>query len=423
TINGLALTYDALGRVVEQPNGSGYISWVYLPNGYKSAAYSGQSLAGVRIPLPAGGIAEYVLGNPTATISWYRHGDWLGSSRLATTPSRTKYFDSGYAPYGELYGNSGTDDRAFTGQSQNIAIGTGSTDGLYDFMFREYSPAQGRWISADPAGAAAVDLTNPQSLNRYAYVGNNPLAAVDPLGLCPPNNDNCTPHYENFDAVGSFDDSCSINGLPANCATIGWLVGAGVGAILPPGVSTSGIAVGSNGQSYPYVTTFNDEFGLAYQYQMGNGDWNTGGDPELGLAAGPLSFGDPEKPTVPGGSSVRGSVGRILPGVGYATNCDGKPHRYTFNLASDNPPSPLPPAGINPFSLQGSASLTPGVPGNRFFSLVGTVGRNLIDPTIFSFTLIGNSYATGSIDLSITGRLQNHSSLSVSSTSILECTF
>jgi len=35
----------------------------------------------------------------------------------------------------------------------------------------------------DPAGLAAVDLTNPQTWNRYAYVGNNPLNAVDPLGL------------------------------------------------------------------------------------------------------------------------------------------------------------------------------------------------------------------------------------------------
>ena len=35
----------------------------------------------------------------------------------------------------------------------------------------------------DPAGLAAVDITNPQTWNRYAYVANNPLNAIDPLGL------------------------------------------------------------------------------------------------------------------------------------------------------------------------------------------------------------------------------------------------
>jgi len=40
-----------------------------------------------------------------------------------------------------------------------------------------------RWISPDPAGLGAVDPSNPQTWNRYAYVGNNPLSNVDPLGL------------------------------------------------------------------------------------------------------------------------------------------------------------------------------------------------------------------------------------------------
>lgn len=34
-----------------------------------------------------------------------------------------------------------------------------------------------------------MDDTNPQSLNRYAYVKNNPTTLIDPKGLCP----NCPP--------------------------------------------------------------------------------------------------------------------------------------------------------------------------------------------------------------------------------------
>jgi RHS repeat-associated protein len=110
-------------------------------------------------------------------LAYYRHADWLGSSRLASTPSRTLYYDGAYAPYGESYSETGTTDRDFTGQNQD------THPGLYDFMYREYHPVSGRWSSPDPAGLAAVDLSNPQSLNRYAYVMNNPVRFVDPLGL------------------------------------------------------------------------------------------------------------------------------------------------------------------------------------------------------------------------------------------------
>lgn len=48
------------------------------------------------------------------------------------------------------------------------------------FGARYFSGAQGRFTSADPVGG---DLANPQSLNRYTYVLNNPLRFTDPTGL------------------------------------------------------------------------------------------------------------------------------------------------------------------------------------------------------------------------------------------------
>jgi len=43
------------------------------------------------------------------------------------------------------------------------------------FGARYYASSMGRWMSPDPSGLYYADPTNPQSLNLYAYVLNNPL--------------------------------------------------------------------------------------------------------------------------------------------------------------------------------------------------------------------------------------------------------
>jgi RHS repeat-associated protein len=177
TLNSNAETYDALNRRVEQYNGSAYTEIVYGPGGNKFALMNGQAATKVFAPLSAGATAVY----NSAGLSYYRHPDWLGSSRVASTTSRTVYYDGAYAPFGENYAETGTTDRNFTGQNQDLT--PGSTGLLYDFLYREQHSTQGRWISPDPAGVNAVDPTNPQSWNRYAYVLNNPLSSIDPLGL------------------------------------------------------------------------------------------------------------------------------------------------------------------------------------------------------------------------------------------------
>ncbi len=177
SINTTNLIYDAIGQMVEQQNGTIYTQILYGPAG-KTAIMNGQTLTKAFVNLPGGGTAIYT----PSGLAQYRHADWLGSSRLTSTASRTVYSDSAYAPFGEQYAKTGMADASFTGDNAD------TTSTLYDFTFRENSPSQGRWISPDPAGVAAVDTANPQSWNRYAYVGNNPLSFVDPLGLetCAP---------------------------------------------------------------------------------------------------------------------------------------------------------------------------------------------------------------------------------------------
>jgi len=173
SVNTTNLTYDALGRLVEQQNGSTSTQILYSPMG-KTAIMNGQTLTKAFVYLPGGGTAIY---NPQG-LAYYRHADWLGSSRLTSTKTQTNWSSSSYAPFGEQYATYAHADASFTGQNDD------TVSSLYDFTFREYSPSQGRWVSPDPAGVAAVSLTNPQSWNRYGYVGNNPLSWVDPLGLC-----------------------------------------------------------------------------------------------------------------------------------------------------------------------------------------------------------------------------------------------
>jgi RHS repeat-associated protein len=148
---------------------------LYGVDGSKLAVMSGQTVTRAFVALPGGATAVY----NASGLAWYRHADWLGSSRLASTPSRTLYSDNAYGAFGEQVGNpAGAADANFTGQNQDLAAGL-----LFDFPAREYHPGSSRWISPDPAGMAAVDPTNPQSWNRYAYVNNSPLNLVDPTGL------------------------------------------------------------------------------------------------------------------------------------------------------------------------------------------------------------------------------------------------
>jgi RHS repeat-associated protein len=175
SVNGAAivLTYDALGRMVEQARGTSYSQIVYSPLGSKLAKMNGTTLQTGYVSLTNGASAIYA----SSGLAYYRHSDHLGSSRFASTPTQTRYSDTAYSAFGEPYAPAGSTDASFTGQDQD------TTAGIYDFLYRKYDPGQSRWISPDPIGLASTDASNPQSFNRYAFVQNSPLNQFDPLGL------------------------------------------------------------------------------------------------------------------------------------------------------------------------------------------------------------------------------------------------
>jgi len=114
-------------------------------------------------------------------------GDHLGSSstvwqagELGDTDPGTRSFQR-YYPYGEPRNDYNPDlptDHTFTGQITDGLLDDGGT-GLMYYGARYYDPQVGRFAAAD---TIIPNPNNPQDLNRYAYVRNNPLLYVDPTG-------------------------------------------------------------------------------------------------------------------------------------------------------------------------------------------------------------------------------------------------
>lgn len=106
---------------------------------------------------------------------YFVHGDHLGSTRLVTGLNQAVVQNLDYLPFGE---NNSTDSHIstheFTGDERD------SETGLDHTQFRQYTSQLARWITPDLLGG---EIGDPQSLNRYAYVLNNPLNLIDPLGL------------------------------------------------------------------------------------------------------------------------------------------------------------------------------------------------------------------------------------------------
>jgi RHS repeat-associated protein len=107
----------------------------------------------------------------------YFHSDHL-STRLLTDSGGNTLGQQGHFPFGESwYARNTTTNWQFTSYQRDSESGNDYA------LARSYVNRLARFSSPDPAGLAAVDPSNPQSWNRYAYVMNNPLAFDDPTGL------------------------------------------------------------------------------------------------------------------------------------------------------------------------------------------------------------------------------------------------
>ena len=106
---------------------------------------------------------------------YYYHRDLWNNVVMMTDPSGNVVNQYSYLPFGEVDVEKEQIENVFTFTGRPVNTVTG----LYDLRTRFYQPGTGRFISEDgfPAFAAV-----PQSLNRYAYVFNNPNRYRDPNG-------------------------------------------------------------------------------------------------------------------------------------------------------------------------------------------------------------------------------------------------
>lgn len=119
-------------------------------------------------------------GDPAQTETRFYHGDHLGSATVLVDPDGNVVERRSYHPYGQTRTQQGAPTTAysFTGKELDDAIG------LYYYGARYYDPTVARFISVDPlyAEQPEKDLADPQALNLYAYVRNNPVRNIDPDG-------------------------------------------------------------------------------------------------------------------------------------------------------------------------------------------------------------------------------------------------
>jgi|HubBroStandDraft_6_1064221.scaffolds.fasta_scaffold50608_2 RHS repeat-associated protein len=103
----------------------------------------------------------------------------LGTSRVITTNTGAVCYDADFYPYGgeRPYTNTCPQNYKFEGKERDTETGND------DFGARYYSNRFGRWLSADwssvPVAVPYANLTNPQTLNLYAMVDDDPESFAD----------------------------------------------------------------------------------------------------------------------------------------------------------------------------------------------------------------------------------------------------
>jgi RHS repeat-associated protein len=194
-------TFDGNNRVTAvgtAPGGSQVASYAYNTRGWRyQTTVSGTtvdwlySLYGERLTAEVPGTTqiygnEYFVGGRdwgaanTNGVN-FRYADWLGNGQVWKDVAGTVTQQEAYWGFGDgIFAPGGGSCCNFAFQFDDASA---DSNGTFHTPNREYEPSQGRWLTPDPGGLAVMDVSNPQTWNRYAYVTNNPVSYTDPWGL------------------------------------------------------------------------------------------------------------------------------------------------------------------------------------------------------------------------------------------------
>jgi RHS repeat-associated protein len=164
TVNGALMYYDYTGTRVKKG------ATIYPFTGYEDR--SGTITKYIRI---GNEIIASKESTSTTSIKRFYHNDHLGSINVVSDLNgyRLELFE--YDPWGKISRSEGAGDpnHRFTGQEFD------SDADIHYYVGRYYDQNLGRFISSDPY---VEDPDDPQNLNRYSYVINNPQNFIDPSG-------------------------------------------------------------------------------------------------------------------------------------------------------------------------------------------------------------------------------------------------
>jgi RHS repeat-associated protein len=180
-------------------------------------------------------------------LRYYYHANHLGSGAMVTDNTGAAFGERMYYPYGQSWSTAGAwVTQEFAAFRDSVLGG----DDVYVTPSRHYRTDVNRWMSPDPL---AGDVLNPQSLNRYAYVLNNPINLIDPLGGPPETPEERRERIqEHIDAViarigrmeartqSMASSGCSLDWAPIPCSALAGAIRAGATNVDPDSLRVSG---------------------------------------------------------------------------------------------------------------------------------------------------------------------------------------